>query len=119
MPSSKRGFTLVELLVVVAIIGLLVALLLPAVQAAREASRRSRCLSQLKQVGVAMHNYESSYGRLPVGTYGCCWGTWQVSILPYIEEGRMLDLYHLEHKFGVPVDYARHSHAANLPVTSD
>jgi len=118
MSSNKRGFTLVELLVVVAIIGVLVALLLPAVQSAREAARRSQCLSQLKQVGLAMHNYENTYGRLPVGAYGCCWGTWQVSILPYIEQGAMSDLYHMEHKFGVPVDDARYSHAANFPVTT-
>jgi prepilin-type N-terminal cleavage/methylation domain-containing protein len=118
MYPAKRGFTLVELLVVIAIIGVLVALLLPAVQSAREAARRSQCISQLKQVGVAMHNYENTYMRLPVGAYGCCWGTWQVSILPYIEQGAMFDLYHMEHKFGVPVDDARYSHAANFPVTT-
>jgi prepilin-type N-terminal cleavage/methylation domain-containing protein len=118
MSESKRGFTLVELLVVIAIIGVLVAMLLPAVQSAREAARRSQCLSQLKQVGIAMHNYESTYSRLPVGAYGCCWGTWQVSILPYIEQGAMFDQYHMEHKFGVPVDDARYSHAANFPVTT-
>src|SRR5262245_18160390 len=118
MSGSRRGFTLVELLVVIAIIGVLVALLLPAVQAAREAARRSQCLSQLKQLGVAMHNYESPHTRLPVGAYGCCWGTWQVSILPYIEQGPLFDLYHMEHKYGVPVDDARYSHAANFPVTT-
>jgi prepilin-type N-terminal cleavage/methylation domain-containing protein/prepilin-type processing-associated H-X9-DG protein len=118
MSSNKRGFTLVELLVVIAIIGVLVAMLLPAVQSAREAARRTQCISQLKQVGVAMHNYENTYQRLPVGAYGCCWGTWQVSILPYIEQGSMFDLYHMEHKFGVPVDDARYSHAVNFPVTT-
>ena len=55
-------------------------------QSAREAARRSQCISQLKQVGLGMHNYESINGRLPVGAYGCCWGTWQVSILPYLEQ---------------------------------
>jgi prepilin-type N-terminal cleavage/methylation domain-containing protein len=118
MSSLKRGFTLVELLVVVAIIGVLVALLLPAVQAAREAARRSQCISQLKQVGLAMHNYENTYGRLPVGAYGCCWGTWQVSVLPYIEQKALFDLYVMDRKFGIPVDDARYSHAANLPVTT-
>lgn len=118
MHSLKRAFTLVELLVVIAIIGVLVAMLLPAVQSAREAARRAQCISQLKQVGIAMHNYESMNQRLPVGTYGCCWGTWQVSILPFIEQGAMFDQYHMEHKFGVPVDDARYSNALNLPVTT-
>src|SRR5436190_770290 len=118
MSRKSLGFTLVALLVVIAIIGVLVALLLPAVQSAREAARRSQCIRQLKQVGIAMHNYENTYQRLPVGAYGCCWGTWQVSILPYIEQGPLFNLYHMEHKFGVPVDDARYSHAANFPVTT-
>lgn len=65
--SRRKAFTLIELLVVIAIIAILVALLLPAVQAAREAARRSECKNKLKQIGLALHNYESTYGVLPAG----------------------------------------------------
>jgi prepilin-type N-terminal cleavage/methylation domain-containing protein/prepilin-type processing-associated H-X9-DG protein len=67
MFSSRRGFTLVELLVVIAIIGLLIALLLPAVQAARESARRNSCQNNLKQLGLALHNFHDTYHRLPAG----------------------------------------------------
>ena len=64
---AKSAFSLVELLVVVTIIGVLVALLLPAVQAAREAARRATCVSNLKQIGLALQNYASPVGRVPAG----------------------------------------------------
>jgi prepilin-type N-terminal cleavage/methylation domain-containing protein len=88
-----RGFTLVELLVVIAIIGVLVALLLPAVQAAREAARRSQCVNNLKQIGVAFQNYHSAQNKLPYATTYRAGGTgevtgypWTVLIFPYMEQ---------------------------------
>jgi prepilin-type N-terminal cleavage/methylation domain-containing protein/prepilin-type processing-associated H-X9-DG protein len=82
---KRRGFTLIELLVVIAIIAVLIALLLPAVQAAREAARRAQCINNLKQISLAMMNYESAQGCFSPGEKGCCFGTWALFILPYIE----------------------------------
>ncbi len=94
MKSSKRfGFTLVELLVVIAIIGVMVGLLLPAVQAAREAARRMQCSNNMKQLGLAMHNYHDTFNRFPAARSACCWGTWNALIMPFIEQTAVGDLY--------------------------
>ncbi len=88
MPSRKRaGFTLIELLVVIAIIGVLIALLLPAVQAAREAARRAQCTNNLKQIGIALHNYHDSLGSLPIGEVRGSSYSALSQALPYMEQG--------------------------------
>ena len=98
--SKKCGFTLIELLVVIAIIAVLIALLLPAVQQAREAARRTQCRNHLKQLALAVHNYESTFGVLPINRYGdytysSTWNgpyenssswSWLTSILPFIDQ---------------------------------
>ncbi len=87
----RRGFTLIELLVVIAIIAVLIALLLPAVQAAREAARRAQCVNNLKQIGIALHNYHSSQDSLPWGDGPDEWNQWSsmALILPYLEQSSL------------------------------
>ncbi len=88
----RQAFTLVELLVVIAIIGVLVALLLPAVQAAREAARRSQCLNNLKQIGLAAQNYHSSNERFPYGVVLTEGSMWSLYLAPYMEQQSLRNL---------------------------
>jgi len=90
---TSRGFTLIELLVVIAIIAVLIALLLPAVQSAREAARRAQCVNNFKQIGLAMHNYHSVNNSFCPGKMGCCWGTWVINTLQYIEGGTLYNAW--------------------------
>ncbi|QDS90600.1 hypothetical protein EC9_48140 [Rosistilla ulvae] len=95
---TRRAFTLVELLVVIAIIGILVGLLLPEVQAAREAARRMSCSNNMKQLGLAMHNYHDTFRKFPYGYVDSGMVTrkrdcWMQRLLPFFEEGNMQELY--------------------------
>ncbi len=119
----QRGFTLIELLVVMAVIGVLVALLLPAVQSAREAARRANCINNLKQIALAFHSYESSSTVLPPGKKGCCWGTWLVYTLPYLDQTPLYNAWNAmgNNTPGWPAPYDtdfRYFGAANVTVTS-
>jgi prepilin-type N-terminal cleavage/methylation domain-containing protein len=94
----RRGFTLVELLVVIAIIAVLIGLLLPAVQSAREAARRSSCTNNQKQLGLAIHNYMATFDRLPASRPVDKQATpgkmaWPIVVLDYLEEGNLANLY--------------------------
>lgn len=117
MLTRRRGFTLIELLVVIAIIAVLIALLLPAVQQAREAARRSQCKNNLKQLGLALHNYHDTSGTFPVGGFfegvvsGARQGTgmgWHVAILPNIDQGPLFSK--------LDFNQSTYTHPANLTL---
>jgi len=107
--SHQSAFTLVELLVVIAIIGVLVALLLPAVQSAREAARRTQCINQMRQVGLALQNHHDSLGHLPAGTlrdtnasggiqFSGENSSWLSRMLPYFEQGLVSDVINVQRR---------------------
>jgi prepilin-type N-terminal cleavage/methylation domain-containing protein/prepilin-type processing-associated H-X9-DG protein len=104
--AASRGFTLIEALVVIAILGLLAALLLPAVQAAREAARRMRCTDNLKQIGVALHQYHDAVGSLPWGEGPDGWNNWSAfaMVLPYLEQGPLFDALNFADAAAAPGD---------------
>lgn len=119
LSPRRRGFTLVELLVVIAIIGILVALLLPAVQKAREAARRIQCANQVRQIGIAVLNYESANQSFPAGStsrnsgiQGPYYQTWTIDILPYLEEQATHDLWDPD----VPLQHINNRPIREMPV---
>ncbi len=90
--KRQRGFTLIELLVVIAIIAVLIALLLPAVQQAREAARRSQCKNNMKQLGLALHNYHDVANKFPIGTrFSMSAPNWRVGLLPYLDQAPLFN----------------------------
>jgi prepilin-type N-terminal cleavage/methylation domain-containing protein len=105
---NRPGFTLIELLVVIAIIAILIALLVPAVQKVRAAAARTQCINNLKQLGLAMHNYESSNKAFPPGrTTGVTAAfprdhSWSAFVLPSIEQGSVFNLYDVKKNWDDP-----------------
>jgi prepilin-type processing-associated H-X9-DG protein len=123
MRRTTPGFTLLELLVIIAMIGVLLALLLPAVQSSREAARRAQCTGNLKQIALAMHNYVAVHAVLPPGKKGCCWGTWLVYVLPELEQQPLYNDWNScgINSPGVSANYdldLRYFGAANVTVSS-
>jgi len=126
--KRPRGFTLIELLVVIAIIAVLIALLLPAVQAAREAARRAQCVNNLKQLGLAVHNYISTYNVFPLQCNyptswnqdsGFSWG-WAVALLPQVEQQILFNQMNFyQGNYGYQITTAGYTQVASLICPSE
>jgi len=121
LAARRGGFTLIELLVVIAIIAILIALLLPAVQQAREAARRTQCRNNMKQLGLALHNYHDTFNRFPINgslSFGLTTANkatgWMVHILPYIDQAPLYNQYN--HSYGIQDD-PRQTAWSNSPAS--
>jgi len=115
----RHAFTLIELLVVIAIIAVLIALLLPAVQQARESARRSQCKNNLKQMGLALHNYHDTHGALPPGhimssNCGGQFGSWIVCILPFVDQQNLRNLYNDNYSWWTSQNQAARAVSVNV-----
>jgi len=114
--ATHRGFTLVELLVVIAIIGILIAILLPAVQAAREAARRVQCQNNLRQQGIALHNYHDAHRRFPSGGIAPDRTLWSGLLLPQLEQSPLYESLELGQPWDVAWSPNERACATYLPV---
>src|SRR4051812_43231112 len=109
--QARRGFTLIELLVVIAVIAILIALLVPAVQKVRESANRATCQNNLKQIGLAIHNFHDSTGVLPPSRLAKYLAGWPALILPYLEGDAVYQQWNLNKSF-----YLQPSAALETPL---